>query len=131
MDSRKIVFRETGVIALGAALGTALMFGIFALLGRFDRTVLLGGIVGYVLTVVNFMLMAIGASLAADRAVQQNVKGGKSLITTSYLFRMGLIFLVLFAFVKSGLCNAVASVLPLCFVRPTLTIAEFFRKTGE
>ena len=40
-------------------------------------------------------------------------------------------FLILFACVKSGLCNAFASVLPLVFVRPIITIAEFFRKSGE
>ena len=44
MDFRKTVFRETGVIALGEVIGVALMFGVFALLGRFDRSVLLGGI---------------------------------------------------------------------------------------
>ena len=35
---------------------------------------------------------------------------------------------VLFALVKSGLCNVIAVVLPLAFNRPILTICEFFRK---
>ena len=37
-------------------------------------------------------------------------------------------FMLLFALVKSGACNALASVLPLYFVRITITVAEFFRK---
>ena len=131
MDFRKTVLRETGVIALGEVIGVALMFGVFALLGRFDRTVLLGGIVGAALAILNFLFMAINASVAADRAVRQDVKGGKALMQTSDLLRLAAIFVILMACVKSGLCNAIAAVVPLLFTRPTITIAEFFRKPGE
>lgn len=131
MDSKKIVFRETGVIALGELIGVAAMVGIFALLGKFDSTVLLGGIVGGVAAILNFFFMAIGASLAADKAEAQDVNGGKATVKASYLLRTLVLFVVLFAFARSGLCNVVALVLPLVFVRPTLTVAEFFRKSGE
>ena len=131
MDFRKTVLKEKGIIALGEIIGVALMFGIFALLGRFDRTVLLGGIVGAALAILNFLFMAINASVAADRAVRQDVKGGKALMQTSYLLRLAAIIVILLACVKSGLCNAIAAVVPLLFTRPTITIAEFFRKPGE
>ncbi len=68
MDSRKIVFQETAVIAAGTAIGTVLMVGVFALLDRFDMSVLLGAAAGFLLTVGNFFFMAMVASLAADRA---------------------------------------------------------------
>ena len=131
MDSRKFVLKETAIIAIGQALCVAAMIGIFALLGKFDRGVWLGGIFGGVLATLNFMFMAIGASLAADKAQDQNVKGGQAMIHTSYLVRMVVLFIVLFALVKSGLCNVITVVLPLAFTRPILTIAEFFRKSGE
>ena len=131
MDFRKTVLRETGIIALGVAVGVALMFGVFALLGRFDRTVLLGGVIGGALAIFNFFFMAINASVAADKAVRQDVTGGRALMQTSYIVRLAAIFLILLACVKSGLCNAIAAVVPLLFVRPTITIAEFFRKPGE
>lgn len=131
MDSRKFVFQETAVVAIGQLVCVSAMCGIFALLSKFDRTVLLGGIVGGLLAVLNFLFMAIGASLAADKAVNQNVNGGKATIKTSYLVRMLVLAVVLFAFAKSGLCNVVALVLPLAFVRPIITVAEFFRKPGE
>ena len=131
MDSRKIVYRETGVVAVGVAICTAVMLAVFMLLGRFDRSVLLGGIIGTVLTIANFFFMAVGASLAADKAVSQDVKGGVSLVKGSYALRLLVIFVILFACVKSGLCNALASVLPLVFVRPVITVAEFFRKSGD
>jgi hypothetical protein len=46
----------------------------------------------------------------------------------SYTTRLVAIFVILFVCVKSGLCDALASVLPLLFVRPVITIAEFFKK---
>ena len=64
MDSRKFVFQETAVVAIGQVVCVSAMCGIFALLSKFDRTVLLGGIVGGLLAVLNFLFMAIGASLA-------------------------------------------------------------------
>jgi len=127
-NARAVVFKETGIIAIGVAAGTALMIAVFALLGRFNMQVLLGGICGALLAVLNFFFMAVGASQAADRAANQDVRGGQKQVKTSYGLRMAALFVILFALVKSGLCNALASVLPLIFVRPTITIAEFFRK---
>lgn len=132
MDMRKAILQQTGIVALGEAVGVAAMVGIFALLGRFDRTVLLGGIVGGAVAVGNFFAMAIGVHIAADKAENQNVKGGQATIKSSYMLRLVVMFLVLFAFAKSGLCNVIALVIPLVFVRFTLTLAEFFRrKPGE
>ena len=74
--------------------------------------------------------MAIVASLAADRAERQDVEGGQKLIRSSYPIRLLLLVVILFACGKSGVFNVIALVLPLLFVRPSLTIAEFFRKKG-
>lgn len=130
MDSRKIVFQETAVVAIGEAICVGLMIAVFAMLGYFDRTVLLGGIIGGILTVANFFFMAVGTSLAADKAENQDVKGGQAVIKSSYALRMLLLFVVMFACVKSELCNVIALVVPLVFVRPVLSLAEFFRKKG-
>ena len=80
---------------------------------------------------INFLFMAIGAMLAADKAVEQNVKGGHATIKMSYFLRLVVLAVILFAFAKSGLCNVLAMVLPLAYVRPILTILEFFRKPGD
>lgn len=128
MDSRKYVIKESLVILAGQAICVAVMIGIFALLGYYDRTVLLGGIFGGLLATANFFFMAAAATIAADKAVAQNVKGGEATVRISYIARMVVIVVVLFALVKSGLCNVFASVLPLAFTRPILTLQEFFRK---
>ena len=131
MDSHKYVFKETLTVAIGEAICVAVMLGVFALLGKFDRSVLLGGILGGVLAVANFFFMAVGTALAADKAENQDVKGGQAVISSSYTIRMIVMAVLLFAAVKSGFCNVFASVIPLVFVRPVLTLGEFFRKSGD
>ena len=131
MDSRKLVLKETAIIAIGQAICVAAMIGICALLGIYSRAVLLGGIFGGILATLNFFVMAISAMMAADKAESQNVAGGKATVQLSFIVRMGVLFIVLFALIKSGLCDALASVLPLVFTRPILSIGEFFRKSGE
>lgn len=131
MDSRKIVYRETAVIAAGVAVCTAVMLVVYFLIGKFDVSVLLGGIVGALLSIGNFFFMALGTCLAADKAEAQDVKAGQLLVRNSYMLRLVVLFVILFACAKSGLFNLFALVLPLVFIRPTLTIAEFFRKKGE
>lgn len=130
MDSRKIVFKETAVVAVGEVICTGVMIAIFALVGRFDITVVLGGAAGAVLSVLNFFFMAVVASLAADKAEQQDVEGGQKLIKASYPIRILVLAVILIACAKSGLFHVLALVLPLLFVRPTLTVGEFFRKKG-
>ena len=131
MDSRKLILRETAVVAVGEALCTAVMLGVFALLGRFDRSVLLGGVFGWLFAVMNVFFMALGAMMAADKAEKQDVKGGQTLIRLSFLLRMAVLFLLMFALVKGGVCNVISLVVPLLFTRPILTIAEYFRKAGD
>lgn len=130
-DSRRFVFQEMAILAIGEALCVGAMVAIASMLDMYDRTVLLGGIVGAVLGILNFFFMAVGVSAAADKAVGQNVKGGKATIRLSFQVRMVLLLVALFAFAKSGLCNALSMVLPIVFVRPIITVAEFFRKSGE
>lgn len=131
MDSKKLVWRETGIVAAGVLLCTAVMVGVFAMLGKFDISVLLGGAAGALLAVGNFFFMAVGITLAADKAEKQEVNAGKLLARNSYMLRLLVLAVLLFACAKSGIFNLIALVLPLVFVRPTLTISEFFRKTGE
>lgn len=131
MESRKFVIKETVVVFFGEIICSAAMVGVFSLLGYYSLSVLLGAVVGSVLATVNFFFMGVSAVLAADKAVNQDVKGGKAIIKSSYTLRLVVLFILLYAFAKSGLCNPVALAVPLVFVRPTIAVAEFFRKSGE
>ena len=131
MDSRKYVLTQTGIIAIGQAVGLGVMLGVFALLNRLDYTVVLGGVIGALVALLNFFFMAVSLTLAADRAAQQDVKGVKGMVRSSYAIRTIVMFVVLALCAKSGHCNVIALVVPLLVVQPTLLVVEFFRKKGE
>ena len=131
MQSRKIVFQETAIVLVGQIVCVGAMLGVYALLGYFSHKVLLGGMVGLLLATLNFFFMAVGTSIAADKAEAQDVRGGKAVLQISMLLRYVVLFVVLFAFGKSGLCDLISLLLPLVFVRPILTVGEFFRKKGD
>ena len=127
-ESRKIVLKETAIIAAGDAACVALMYGVYAILGKFSLSVVLGGLVGLVLAVGNFFFMAVSATLAADKAVDQDVEGGKKMIKSSYTLRLLVLAVLLIVCAKSGVFDVIALALPLLFTRPVLTIVQFFRK---
>lgn len=128
MDSRKFILRQTLIVSVGQAVGIGLMLAVFALLNRFDRSVWLGGIFGGIIAIGNFFVMAVCADLAADRAEKGNVKSGEALVKLSYFGRLVVMAILLFALIRSGLCNVIATLVPLVFTRPALTLAEFFGK---
>ena len=66
MNSRKIALHETFIIAVGQVIGVVAMFGVFAQLGRFDLSVLWGGLAGGTMATLNFFALAVVATLAAD-----------------------------------------------------------------
>ena len=131
MDSRKEILRQTLTVLAGEILCCGIMIAIFALAGALDRTVWIGSAVGLVLAVGNFFLMAVSADAAADRAVNEDVQGGKKLMTASYIFRLALIFVILLLLVRSGVCNAIASIVPLALIRWILMVAEFIGKSSK
>lgn len=131
MNTRKFILRETALLAAAEAVCIAAMIGVFALLGYFDYKVILGGVLGGVLAIGNFFFMAIASDAAADKAMEQDVKAGKSAMKVSYRLRLLVIGVLLFLLAKSGHCNVIALVCPLFFVFPCITVIEFFRKAGK
>lgn len=131
MDTRTFIIRKTVLLLAIEIVCAAAICGVFALLGRFGGSVLFGTIVGAIVAVANFFFMALAANHAADQAQAQNVKGGKSTIKMSYTLRLVVIFVVLFAFAKSGLCNVIAMIIPLALIRPIIMVTEFFRKEDK
>ena len=130
MDPRKIVLKETSVIAIGETICVPLMVLAFFLCGAFDRSVVFGGIAGALIATANFFFMALSTSLAADKAQNQDVKGGQATMRFSYIFRLIFMFAALVVCAKSGLMNLLALVIPVILVRPIIMIAEFFRGKG-
>ena len=130
MNTRQFVLRETGMLAIGEAVCAGATVGVFAMTGYYDTAVLLGAVIGWLMAVANFFLMAVAAEAAADRAVNDDVKGGKALMKTSQSLRLLGMFALLLVLAKTGVCNAIAMAVPLLLARPVLMIVEFFRKAG-
>ena len=129
-ESRKIVYKETAIVATGVVICVAIMCSVYALIGKFTTAVLLGGLVGAVLAIGNFFALAVMATLAADRAEAQDVEGGKKLMQSSYPIRLLVLAGALVLCAMSGYFDVLALALPLVFVRPVRRVAEFFRKKG-
>ena len=130
MDSQKIVYKETAIIAAGELVLSAAMVGVFAALGYFKINVLLGGLAGCLVMILNYFFMAAIASLAADRAAHGEVEQAKKMIRSSSSVRLVCMGVALFVAIKLG-ANVVALLLPMLFPRPVLLLAEFFRKKGD
>ena len=128
MDNRKQVLRQTGKIAVGVALCTGIMLVIYYAIGMFSTKILYGAVAGFFLGVGNFLAMAIVASRAADKAEAQDINAGRVLMQGSYFARLVLLFIVMVVLTKAQLCDPLAMVIPLVFVRPVITISELLIK---
>lgn len=109
------VLKETGHIALGVALGDAVMLVVFALLKRLDYTVLLGALLGSVAAVGNFLLLGLNAQKAMedpDRA--------KAMVQRSYSLRMLGLAAVLILGAAAPCFHIIAVIVPV--LMPSITI---------
>ena len=131
-QSRKEVLKQTGIIAIGQAVGTAIMIGVYLLLQKMNMMVVWGALVGNVLAIGNFFFMAVIATLAAERAEKQDVEGGKKLVKGSYPLRFLVLagVLALCAWKGKAVFDLIALVVPLAFTHLTAMIVGFFKKKG-
>ena len=130
MDSRKVVLKETCIVAVGELLCSAITVGIFAALGYFQMNVLWGSLAGCGIIIANYLFMAMFVSLATDRAKKGNTDQAKKMVRLSSVLRLLVMGILLFAGFKLG-ANAISLALPLLLLRPILLVAEFFRKKGD
>lgn len=130
MGKNSLIWKDVAVVALGQTICTAVMVGIFALLGYFDMSVVFGGVAGALISTANYFLLYLFANRAADKAEKQDVAGGQKLIQLSYIGRMVGLLIILVLLAKSGLCNVIALAIPLAFTRPILTVHEWITKKG-
>lgn len=130
MDSQKIVYRETAIIAVGEVILSAVMVGVFAALGYFEMNVLWGALLGCCITIGNYFLMAVVVSMVADQAARGEVQQAQKKLQVSSAIRVVLMGVLLVAGIKLG-ANVLALLLPVLFARPVLLLSEFFRKKGD
>ncbi len=136
MNGNQAVFRQFLQIALGEAVCVALMLGVYGLAGFFTSRVLIGALVGFVLAMLNFFVMSITVSRAADRAAQTGDASKASVsIQGGTAARMLVLALIYILILKNDICDPLAAILPLLFVRLSIVLVEFFtgmvKKNGD
>ena len=128
MQKNRDVLRQVGGLAVALLVCIAVMLAVYALLGRLDRLVLLGAVLGWILAVGNFLSLSITVSNALARAANGGSPQKAQLeIQTSSVVRplvLALIYLVLF---RAKVCDPVAALLPLLFAQVAIKVLEFFR----
>ena len=105
MQKHQDILQQVGRMALATAGCSAIMLAIYAVVGRFTTAVLLGGLLGTVIAVGNFLALSITVSNALDRAAA----GDNS----------------------AKVCDPLAALLPLLFAQAAIKLIEFFRKDSK
>ena len=122
---------QVGRVAIGESICVCLMLAIYGLLGLFTVRVLVGALLGGSLAILNFLFLSIAVTRAADRAMQGNAAKATLSVQASSVYRllgMGVILVLAF---KAGICDPVAALLPLLFVRIIINIMDFFGKERD
>ena len=147
MKVQPAVRQETAKIALGTAVLTLIMIGVFMILGRFDWTVLTGALLGWAAAVGNFFLMALTVQKAADEMkpttqpaadeddqeeddgeekpeapLSEDAKRGKQRIQLSYTLRMLGLGVIAILGVTLPWFQSVAVLLPMLFPRIVIAL---------
>ncbi|MBO4432278.1 MAG: hypothetical protein J5852_01970 [Clostridia bacterium] len=109
------VLKETRYIAVFSLVLSLLMQAVFLIvLRRFDYTVLLGNLLGFITGVGNFFFMGIGV----QKAVEKDEKGAKNVLKFSQTARFFAIFVIAAIGITLDSCfNAIAVIVPLFFPR--------------
>ena len=125
------VKHESRDIAIGVTVMSVIMVIVFAVIGKFDYTVLLGTLLGGGFAILEFFLMA----LAVQKSVQRDTPEEAKLdIQNSHTRRLLLLAVVVIVGIKLPYFNWVAVVLPLFFPKLIIyakTLPIFRRKEEE
>ena len=127
MKPTKTVRKETGILLLGTLILCGVMCGVFALLKKFDYTVVTGALLGGLTSVCNFFLMG----LTVQSAVDQEPDAAKKKIQLSYTLRSFALLVVLGAGVYLPYFHWLAVLLSALFPRVTIFVRSMILKKRE
>lgn len=122
-----VVLKETRFIAAVVLILTALMQAVFLILGQWDYTVLLGGLWGAALAVLNFFLM--GMTIAKAVTLEQDKAKKKIQLSQQLRLLMLLVGCVIGAALP--VFHTIAVLVPQFFPRIGVAIRGLTLKKGE
>lgn len=121
------VLKETGYIAIFTFILSMLMQSVFLIISKWDYTVLLGNLLGYLASVGNFFLLG----LTVQSAVEKEEKDAKNLMKLSSTLRLLMMFVVAITGYVIPAFNVIAMIIPYLFPRIALAVRPAFLKKDE
>jgi multisubunit Na+/H+ antiporter MnhC subunit len=106
---------------------SVLMQAVFVLLKRWDYTVILGNLLSYTASVLNFYFMG----LTVQKAVTMDEKDAKKLMKSSQGLRNAVVFLVVVIGVVAPCFNTVAVIVPIFFPRIAVSFRPLIKDKKE
>lgn len=132
MQKHKDVLHQTGRLALALVVCVGAMLGVYALLGKFTTSILLGAVIGSVLAIGNFLSLSITVSNALDRAARdQDPQRAQLSIQASSVVRLLVLAAIYILLFRAEVCDPVAALIPLLLAQAALKLVEFFRKDDK
>lgn len=119
-----IVKKETVYIGAVTLVLSLLLQAIFLVIGKWDYTVLLGNLLGFLAAVGNFFLMGLSVQLA----VQKEAKAAKSTLQLSQTLRLFLLFFIALVGHLVPCFNILTVVIPYVFPRIAVSLRPFIGK---
>ena len=125
MNTQSVTVKETLKIAIGEIIVLILMFAVFALLGRFDSSVVFGGLLGAAANILYFIFICIGVNSAVK---ENDQKRQKMSLSVTYYLRFLILGICIAVGLKLDCFNSIAVIVPVLMTRPIITVAEILGK---
>lgn len=138
-------YTDTLILAAGESIVAVLIIAAYALLGRFEWTVVTGVLLGGAITVINFLMLTV----SVDRAIEKymDTRGDKEMseeeaaafsnahsmevqnaVTKSYIFRTAFMLVAFVLALITGYFNPLATLIPPLMYKPLIYVSELIRK---
>ncbi len=115
-DTTRYIF----LIIIGVLSLSGGVVGIFAVLGKLTFSVLLGSVIGSILAILNFFLLA----LSLEKAVQSSSEKSKGIVMVSYNVRMLLLMIITILAIVFLKANPFTILIPYIFPRITILLLQ-------
>ena len=145
MNDNRLPRFEFLAIIVGEILVSALVCGVYLIIGKFGTPVLFGALLGSAVTVANFLVLVITTNRAIDRIMEE--RGEKEMsdeeaaefaaehqsklqaaAKLSYIIRtLSLIGALVLAFIINDVFSVIATLVPLIMLRPILTVSQIIK----
>lgn len=121
-------FRDLLPVMLGEVILSALMLGVYALIGKFSVKILLSAFLGAGAVLLNFTVMVFALLRAEKRGSPEK---GQLYVRATFALRMLLLAGALILALRTEFFDPLATALPLCFQPLAVGMYELLRRRGK